>query len=252
MNVSLKATSKVVMLLTALFSASATASGDIQLITSESMTSGGTSYSASLEALMLMSFVALAPAVVYTMTTFLRFTIVLSLMRQAMGLNSTPSNKVITAIALILSFHVMSPVLEKIHDSAYIPFSTGEMEFGEAIQNGVMPLRDFMLAQTRPSYLEKSLEISGKESVKTEDIPMGVITVAFIGSEIQTALMMGFFIFLPFLIIDLIVASVLMAMGMMMVSPMIISLPIKILAFVMVDGWLLIIDGLTKSFFIGV
>lgn len=232
-----------------LFSARVSAAApDLQLITSTS-TELGTSYGASLTMLMLMTLLAFVPIVFMTMTPFLRLTIVLSIMRQALGLNTTPNTKVIVAISVVLSLFIMDPVISEINKVAYQPFSKGDITLDIAMDKGVQPLKQFMLNHTYPDYLEKFLQMSGEEYTTKEAVPLTVLWVAFMSSEIQTALTIGFFIFLPFIVVDLLVASVLMSLGMMMVSPIMISLPVKILLFVMVDGWMLIVDGLSKSFF---
>ena len=226
------------------------AAPDLELITT-STTETGTSYSASLTAMILMTLFAFLPMVVFTMTPFLRISIVLTIMRQALGLNTTPSTKVLVSISLALTLFIMAPVVNEIADKAYTPFSQGQITLDVAIERGSKPVRTFMLNHTIPSYLETFLQISGEEYTTKEDVSLMVLWAAFISSEIQTALTIGFFIFLPFVIIDMLVASVLMSLGMMMVSPMMISMPVKILIFVLIDGWMLIVDGLSKSFFVG-
>lgn len=211
----------------------------------------GTSYSTSLTALILMTLLAFIPIIIMTMTPFLRVSIVLSMMRQALGLNTTPNNKVIVAISLSISMFIMQPVIDEIFETAYSPFSQGQITLDVAIDRGTKPLKTFMLNHTRPSYLETFLQMSGQEYTTKEKVPLLVLWAAFISSEIQTALTIGFFVFLPFVIVDILVASILMSLGMMMVSPVMISLPVKILIFVLVDGWLMIVDGLSKSYFIG-
>ncbi|MBU2895994.1 flagellar type III secretion system pore protein FliP [Vibrio hepatarius] len=236
--------------LTFIFTPSAFASTpDLELITS---TNGelGSSYSTSLTALILMTLLAFIPIIIMTMTPFLRISIVLSMMRQALGLNTTPNNKVIVAISLAISMFIVQPVIGEIIEKAYSPFSQGQITLDVAIDRGAKPLKTFMLNHTMPSYLETFLQMSGQEYTTKEEVPLLVLWAAFISSEIQTALTIGFFVFLPFVIVDILVASILMSLGMMMVSPIMISLPVKILIFVLVDGWLMIVDGLSKSYFI--
>ena len=223
---------------------------NLELITSTG-TEAGISYGTSLTALILMTLLAFLPMVAMTMTPFLRITIVLDMMRRALGLNTTPNTKVIVAISMALSLFIMNPVIKEIGTTSYVPFSKGEITLDIAIKRGVQPLKSFMLDHTMPHYLETFLQMSGEEYTTKEEVSLAVLWPAFISSEIQTALTIGFFIFLPFIVVDLLVASVLMSLGMMMVSPVMISLPVKILLFVMVDGWLLIVDGLSKSFFVG-
>ncbi|KDM90851.1 flagellar type III secretion system pore protein FliP [Photobacterium galatheae] len=223
---------------------------NLELITT-SESDLGTTYSTSLTAFILMTLLAFLPIVIMTMTPFLRVSIVLAMMRQALGLNTTPNNKVIVAISLAVSLFIMQPVIGEILETSYTPFSQGQITLDVAIERGAAPLRTFMMNHTMPSYLETFLQMSGQEYTTKEDVPIVVLWAAFISSEIQTALTIGFFVFLPFVIVDLLVASVLMSLGMMMVSPIMISLPVKILLFVLVDGWLMIVDGLSKSYFIG-
>ncbi|MCY9860963.1 flagellar type III secretion system pore protein FliP [Vibrio coralliirubri] len=223
---------------------------ELELITTTT-SEVGTSYSASITSLVLMTLLAFLPMVIFTMTPYLRISIVLTIMRQALGLNTTPNTKVLVSIAVALSLFIMAPVVQEIGEKAYTPFSQGQISLDIAIERGAEPLRQFMLNHTMPSYLETFLQMSGQEYTTKEEVPLIVLWAAFVSSEIQTALTIGFFIFLPFVIIDMLVASVLMSLGMMMVSPMMISQPVKILLFVLVDGWILIVDGLSKSFFIG-
>lgn len=211
----------------------------------------GTQYSASLTAMILMSLLAFLPMIAFTMTPFLRISVVLSIMRQGLGLNTTPSNKVLVAISLCLSLFIMNPVIDKINTQAYTPFSKGQISLDVAIQNGEKPLKEFMFNHTKPEYLQTFLQMNGKEFTTKEKVPLLVLWSAFISSEIQSALTIGFFVYLPFVIIDMLVAAILMSLGMMMVSPMMISLPLKILIFIMVDGWMLVVSGLSKSFLIG-
>lgn len=241
---------KIIYALLLLLPSLASAQG-IELLTMESGQDGGASFSTSISAILFTVVLAMIPTIFITMTPFLRITIVLSLMRQALGLNTTPSNKVIASMALVVTIFIMAPVLEVVNEKAIQPLQAGDITTEQAVIEGAKPLRSFMLNQTRVEHLEKFVKMSGSEFTTKEEVEFHVIVAAFITSEIQTALKIGFFIFLPFIIIDLVVSSVLMSMGMMMVSPMIISLPFKIVLFVAVDGWLLIVDGLASSFFLG-
>ncbi|WP_210498407.1 flagellar type III secretion system pore protein FliP [Vibrio crassostreae] len=211
--------------------------------------SDGTSVSASMSALILMTVMTMIPTIIFTMSPFLRISIVLSMLRQATGLSTVPTNKVLAAISLVLTLFIMNPVLDKINQDAIQPFSNNEIEITEAVERGIAPLKTFMLNQTKKEHLEKFLEMSGKEFTTKEDVNLFVVWASFVTSEIQTALKIGFFIYLPFVLVDLLTAAVLMSLGMMMVSPMIISLPIKVLIFVIIDGWMNVIDSLAKSFF---
>ncbi len=182
------------------------------------------------------------------MTSFTRIVIVMSILRQAMGLQQTPSNQVIVGIALFLTFFIMSPVLSQINERAIQPYINEKISAKVAFDAAQQPLKAFMLKQTRVKDLETFVHMSGSDAQNPEDVSMAVLIPAFITSELKTAFQIGFMLFLPFLIIDLVVASVLMAMGMMMLSPMIVSLPFKLMLFVLVDGWNLILSTLAGSF----
>ena len=210
---------------------------------------GGTTYSLSIQTLMMMTALTFLPAVVLMMTCFTRIIIVLSLLRHAMGTQTTPPTQVILGIALFVSFFIMSPVLDKIHQEAYLPLTENRIQFDEALTRAAVPMKAFMLAQIREPDLSLFAELAKVPKVdKAADLPMRVIVPAFVTSELKTAFQIGFIIFIPFLIIDLVVASVLMSMGMMMMSPVIVSLPFKIMLFVLVDGWNLVISTLVRSF----
>lgn len=209
---------------------------------------GTEDYSINLQILALMTMLGFLPAMVILMTSFTRIVVVMSILRQAMGLQQTPSNQVIIGIAIFLTFFIMSPVLNKINDSAIQPYINEQISARQAFDLAQIPMRDFMLKQTRVKDLETFVNISGDTATAPEDVSMAVLIPAFITSELKTAFQIGFMLFLPFLIIDLVVASVLMAMGMMMLSPMIVSLPFKLMLFVLVDGWNLILSTLAGSF----
>jgi flagellar biosynthetic protein FliP len=211
---------------------------------------GGTSYSLPVQTLLFITSLTFLPAVLLLMTSFTRIIIVLSLLRQSMGLSTTPPNQVLTGLALFLTLFVMSPVLERAYNDAYKPFSEGTIPFEEAVTRGAQPFKQFMLRQTREADLALFAKISHAAPMNTPaDVPLSLLVPAFATSELKTAFQIGFTIFIPFLIIDLVVASVLMGMGMMMVSPATISLPFKLMLFVLVDGWQLIIGSLAQSFF---
>ena len=188
------------------------------------------------------------PAMVILMTSFTRIVVVMSILRQAMGLQQTPSNQVIIGIAIFLTFFIMSPVISQVNEQAVQPYLNEQISARQAFDVAQGPIKSFMLKQTRIKDLETFVEISGAEVTNPEDVSMAVLIPAFITSELKTAFQIGFMLFLPFLIIDLVVASVLMAMGMMMLSPMIVSLPFKLMLFVLVDGWNLILSTLAGSF----
>ena len=213
-------------------------------------TADGQTYSLSLQVLLVMTVLTLLPAALLTMTAFTRIAIVLAILRQALGTASTPSNQVLVGLALFLTLFVMAPVIAEVHGAAVQPYLDGEMELQQALGNAVTPLRQFMLAQTREEDVGLFLGIAGRGPVETvDDVPLSVLVPAFMTSELKTAFQIGFIIFLPFLVIDLVVASTLMSMGMLMLSPMIISLPFKIMLFVLVDGWSLIMGTLAASFY---
>ncbi|NVD06142.1 flagellar type III secretion system pore protein FliP [Vibrio sp. JPW-9-11-11] len=209
---------------------------------------GTEDYSINLQILALMTMLGFLPAMVILMTSFTRIVVVMSILRQAMGLQQTPSNQVIIGIAIFLTFFIMSPVLSKINDDAIQPYINEQISARQAFDLAQVPMKDFMLKQTRVKDLETFVNISGSTATAPEEVSMAVLIPAFITSELKTAFQIGFMLFLPFLIIDLVVASVLMAMGMMMLSPMIVSLPFKLMLFVLVDGWNLILSTLAGSF----
>lgn len=211
---------------------------------------GGTqTYTLSIQILLLMTLFTLLPAGLMMMTSFTRIIIVLAILRQAVGLVQTPSSQTLLGLALFLTFFIMAPVLSKINDEALQPYLQEKLNFQDAVVKAGEPLRQFMLKQTRESDLGLFAKISGNGDIKTiAEIPFRVLVPAFVTSELKTAFQIGFLLFIPFLIIDLVVASVLMSMGMMMLSPMIISLPFKIMLFVLVDGWNIVMGTLASSF----
>ncbi len=210
----------------------------------------GQSYSLSIQILVLMTLLTLLPAAILSMSAFVRVIIVLSILRQALGTAQTPPNQVLLGIALFLTFFVMSPVISDIHQHAAQPYIDGEMAAAEAFEKALAPLRTFMLNQTRDSDLGLFAGIAGRSDISSADeVPMSILIPSFMVSELKTAFQIGFLVFIPFLVIDLVVSSVLMSMGMMMLSPMLISLPFKIMLFVLVDGWALLLGTLASSFF---
>lgn len=219
------------------------------LLNSTPTSGGGQSYSLSLDLLILLTSLSFLPAMVLMMSSFTRIIIVLSLLRMAMGTQGSPPNQVLIGLALFLTLFVMNPVLNKIYTDAYVPLSENKISALQALEKGSIPLREFMLHQTRQNDLALFLKLANVSDVESEqDIPFQVLVPAFATSELKTAFQIGFAIFIPFLIIDMVVASVLMAMGMMMISPAIVSLPFKIMLFVLVDGWQLLIGSLGNSF----
>ncbi len=218
--------------------------------TSSPNANGSTSYALSLQTLLLLTSLTFLPAVVLMMSSFTRIIIVLSLLRLALGTQSSPPNQVLLGLALFLTFFIMSPVIDRVYTEAYVPFSEDKISIMEAADKASVPVKAFMLQQTRETDLALFVQISGSEEIESRDkVPLKILVPAYITSELKTAFQIGFVIFIPFLIIDLVVSSVLMAMGMMMLSPMIISLPFKLMLFVLVDGWHLIIGSLTQSFY---
>lgn len=210
---------------------------------------GTSEYSVTLQILMIMTALTLLPSLLMMMSSFTRIIIVFAIMRQAIGLQQTPSNQILLGLALFLTFFIMTPVFERINETALTPYMNEEMGSVDAVKNAAVPLRKFMLAQTRETDLALFLNIANKKDVASiDEVGFFVIVPAFITSELKTAFQMGFMLFIPFLIIDLVVASVLMAMGMMMLSPIIISLPFKIMLFVLVDGWAMLMGSLASSF----
>ncbi len=210
---------------------------------------GAQNYSVTIQILALMTMLTFLPAIIMMMTSFTRIIIVFAILRQALGLQQTPSNQILVGLALFLSFFIMTPVLERVNTVAVQPYLNAGLGTFEAIQNAAAPLRGFMLAQTRESDIELFVRISGKDDIESpETLPFSILVPAFVTSELKTAFQIGFMLFIPFLVIDLVVASVLMAMGMMMLSPIIISLPFKIMLFVLVDGWAMVIGTVAASF----
>ncbi|MBS1186281.1 MAG: fliP [Burkholderiaceae bacterium] len=211
---------------------------------------GGQNYTLSLQTLLLLTSLSFLPAALLMMTSFTRIIIVLSMLRQALGTQSAPPNQVILGLALFLTFFVMSPVFDKVYTDAYQPLSENKITMTQALEKGAAPFKGFMLKQTREADLALYVKLSNTPQLQgPEDVPMRVLIPAFVTSELKTAFQIGFAIFIPFIIIDMVVASVLMSMGMMMVSPAIVSLPFKLMLFVLVDGWHLLIGSLAQSFF---
>ncbi len=210
---------------------------------------GEQTYSVTLQILLLMTVLSMLPAALLMMTSFTRIVIVLALLRQALGTMQTPSNQTLIGLALFLTFFIMAPVFDQAYSEGVKPYLNEEIQAEVALERAVSPFRGFMSAQTRESDIELFASISGEGEYRSiDDVPMKILIPAYVTSELKTAFQIGFLIFIPFLIIDLVVASVLMAMGMMMLSPMIISLPFKIMLFVLVDGWAMIMGTLAASF----
>ncbi len=219
-------------------------------LTSSPTPGGGQTYTLSVQTLLLLTALSVLPAALLMMTSFTRIIIVLSLLRQALGTPSAPPNQVLLGLALFLTLFVMGPVLDKVYTEAYQPLADNKITMMEALDKGAAPLKAFMLKQTREADLALYVKMANIPAMQgPEDVPLRVLVPAFITSELKTAFQISFAIFIPFLIIDMVVASVLMSMGMMMVSPAIVSLPFKLMLFVLVDGWQLLIGSLAQSFY---
>jgi len=222
-------------------------------ITSTPGTGGSTTYSVPVQTLLFFTLLTFLPAVLLMMTSFTRIIIVLSLLRMALGTQTSPPNQVLIGLTMFLTFFVMGPTFDRVHDTAYVPYRDNKISFDQALAAGSDPLKGFMLKHTRAADIDLFTRLARiddrKQQVDRPDqLPMRVIIPAFVTSELKTAFQIGFMVFIPFLIIDMVVASVLMSMGMMMLSPMIISMPIKIMLFVLIDGWTLLMASLANSF----
>ncbi len=239
---------RLLLLLALLFSGTAFAQSEPLALAAEA--AANQSYTLSIQILVLMTLLTLLPAAILSTSAFVRIIIVLSILRQALGTAQTPPNQVLLGIALFLTFFVMSPVISDIHQDAATPYMNGDITAVEAMSRGIGPLRTFMLDQTRESDLKLFADIAGVADITSvDDAPLSIVIPSFMVSELKTAFQIGFLVFIPFLVIDLVVSSVLMSMGMMMLSPMLISLPFKIMLFVMVDGWALLLGTLASSFY---
>lgn len=246
---------KILLLFLFLFSGTVHASGLPFLEIADAATGKEQTFSVSLQIIFLMTLLTVLPALLLTMTSFTRVVIVLGMLRQAMGMPQTPSNQILVGMSLFITFFVMSPVLNKVYEDSILPYSKEDVSFYAAVDSAQKPIKEFMIGQVRGEDLElfagmSKTDINIQEAIATkgDSIPFGVLVPAFITSEIKTAFQIGLLLFIPFLVIDLIVASILMAMGMMMLSPLIISLPFKIMIFILVDGWTLVMGTLASSF----
>lgn len=204
--------------------------------------------SVAVQILIVMTLLSVAPSIVLLMTSFTRIVIVLGFVRTALGTPSAPSNQIVVGLSLFLTFFLMGPVFDRVNAEALRPYLDGKITSVEAIDKATVPLKQFMLKQTRTRDVEYFLELGGYGPTAVKDLPMRVVIPAFVISELQTAFQMGFLLFLPFLVIDFLVSSVLMALGMMMMPPMTVALPLKLLLFVLVDGWHLVVRSLVQSF----
>ena len=228
----------------------AAAAPSIPAFTTSPAPGGGTAYSLPVQTFLLMTALTFIPAALMMMTSFTRIIIVLSLLRQALGTQTAPPNQVMVGLALFLTLFVMGPTFDRIYTEAYVPLQNNQLQLSDAMDKAAAPLKGFMLKQTRQPDLAMFVKISRTPALQgPEDVPLRVLVPAFITSELKTAFQIGFAIFIPFLIIDMVVASVLMSMGMMMMSPAVISLPFKLMLFVLVDGWQLLLGSLSQSFY---
>lgn len=225
---------------------------DMTAFTVKTNPDGTQDYSLSLQVVMLMTLLSFLPSIIIMTTSFVRIIIVLAILRQAMGLQTSPSNQILVGLAFFMTIYIMTPVLNSIYNTAIVPYLNDQMQARDAFVVAQKPLHAFMREQTRMSDLNAFMEYADVQVQTPEEVPLHVLIPAFIVSELKTAFQIGFMLFLPFLIIDLVVASILMAMGMMMLSPMIVSLPFKLMLFVLVDGWTLIMGSLLASYGIGV
>jgi len=209
----------------------------------------GTQYSLTLQLLALMTVLTLLPSILLTMTSFVRIIVVMSILRQALGTAQTPPNIVLVGLSLFLTLFIMTPVLTEVYQNALLPYLNAGMPFDRAVELAKEPVKAFMLRQTREDDIALFMEIARNAPVATpEEVPFTTLMPAFLTSELKSAFTIGFLIYIPFVVIDLIVASVLMSMGMMMLSPMMISMPFKLMLFVLVDGWSLTMGSLASSF----
>ena len=218
-------------------------------VTVQSNPDGSEDYTVTLQILAIMTVLSLLPAMLMMMTSFTRIIIVFAILRQALGLQQSPSNQILIGLTLFLTFFIMAPVFERVNETALQPYINEQLTARAAFDAAVKPFHTFMLAQTREADIGLFMEIADRRDIPdAKSLPMSILVPAFVMSELKTAFQIGFIIFIPFLVIDIVVASVLMAMGMMMLSPLIISLPFKIMLFVLVDGWGLIIGTLAASY----
>jgi len=227
----------------------AQASGSLPMVTSTPGAGGSTNYTLSIQTLLTLTALTFIPAALLMMSSFTRIIIVLSLLRHALGTQTAPPNQVLVGLSLFLTFFVMSPVLDTVYNEAYLPLSENRITYVQAFERGAVPLRQFMLKQTREADIALFAKLANAPKFQSaDDIPLRLLIPAFVSSELKTAFQIGFIIFIPFLIVDMVVASVLMSMGMMMMSPVMVSLPFKLMLFVLVDGWHLLLGSLVESF----
>lgn len=242
-----------VVTLLAFFPESVSANTGIKALTVTTNPDGTQDYTMTLQVLGIMTALSLLPAFLIMMTCFTRIIVIMGILRQAIGLQQSPSNQIIIGLTLFLTMFIMAPVFDEINVKALQPYLEEDITARAAIDEAIVPMRAFMLSQTRIKDLQTFVEMGGYEDQvsRPEEVPMTVLIPAFITSELKTAFQIGFMLFIPFLILDLVVASILMAMGMMMLSPMIVSLPFKLMLFVMIDGWNLVFGTIVQSYGMG-
>jgi flagellar biosynthesis protein FliP len=231
-----------------LAAAAAHAQPALDLVTVTDGANGSQTWSVSLQVLLVMTALSVLPALLITMTSFTRVIIVLAILRQGLGTQQTPSNQVLVGIALFLTAFIMAPVGQRVNDEALQPYLAQKMPAAEALRAASVPVREFMLNQTREADLALFANLANRDDLDATNVPFSLLLPAFVTSELKTAFQIGFLLLIPFLVIDLVVASVLMSVGMVMLSPLIISLPFKIMLFVLVDGWSLVMTTLAGSF----
>lgn len=240
---------KALLALALLLPATAALAQALPALTSTPGPGGSTTYSLTIQTLLLMTALTFIPAALLMMTGFTRIIIVMSLLRHALGTQTSPPNQVMVGLSLFLTFFVMAPVLDRVYTEAYLPLSENRINVVQAAERAAVPLRGFMLKQTREADLAMFANLAKVEKINSpEETPMRVLIPAFVVSELKTAFQIGFVVFIPFLVIDMVVASLLMSMGMMMMSPVMVALPFKLMLFVLVDGWHLVIGSLVQSF----
>ena len=245
----MRAKCKRLLLLSLLLLPALAAAQALPALTSTPVAGGGTQWSLSIQTLLLMTGLTFLPALMLMMTSFTRIIIVLSLLRHALGTQTAPPNQVLVGLALFLTFFIMAPVADKIYNDAYLPLAENKIDFMQALERGAIPLHGFMMRQTREPDLTLFTKIAKlPKPASADQVPMRVLIPAFVTSELKTAFQIGFIVFIPFLIIDMVVASVLMSMGMMMLPPVVVSLPFKLIFFVLVDGWSLVAGSLVQSY----
>ena len=223
--------------------------GGLSAVTITTNPDGSQEYSLTLQILALMTALTFLPSIVIMMTSFTRIIVVLSILRQAIGLQQSPSNQIIIGLSLFLTFFVMGPTFDRVYQEAYVPYTTNAITFEQALEKADAPMRSFMLKQTRQSDFALFSRLARLEpQVTAETAPLRVLVPAFVTSELKSAFQIGFMIFIPFLVIDMVVSSILMSLGMMMLSPVLVALPFKLMLFVLADGWNLLIGSLAASF----